>query len=100
MAYQDYNKNRRDPQVTAWLHSRRYRVARAAFLAEYPLCRLCEKEDRAVGATILSHVKAHNGDYDMFWDPTNWEGLCVSCHATVSAKCDGGYGNAKKEREE
>lgn len=31
----------------------------------------------------------------LFWDRTNWQGLCKQCHSRKTAAEDGGFGNAK-----
>jgi 5-methylcytosine-specific restriction protein A len=60
--------------------STRYRKARQGFLAKHPLCVECEKDGRTTGATVLDHVKPHRGNYELFWDSSNWQSLCIPCH--------------------
>ena len=36
--------------------------------------------DRLVPATVVDHIKPHRGDAKLFWDETNWQPLCKSCH--------------------
>ncbi|WP_400245601.1 HNH endonuclease [Niallia sp. JL1B1071] len=31
-------------------------------------------------ATVVDHIVPHRGDQDLFWDETNWQPLCKSCH--------------------
>ncbi|WP_144469068.1 HNH endonuclease signature motif containing protein, partial [Bacillus pumilus] len=35
----------------------------------------------------------HKGDKKLFWDSSNWQPLCASCHNRKTAKEDGGFGN-------
>ncbi len=39
-------------------------------------------------ATLVDHIKAHKGDMRLFWERSNWQPLCTSCH------------NSKKQRQE
>ncbi|TYB85523.1 HNH endonuclease signature motif containing protein [Oceaniovalibus sp. ACAM 378] len=31
-------------------------------------------------ATLVDHIVAHKGDMRLFWDRSNWQPLCTSCH--------------------
>ena len=64
-----------------WYDSVRWRKARAAFLCTHPLCVLCALVNRDTAATIVDHKKAHKGDYELFWNQDNWQGLCAPCHS-------------------
>lgn len=35
-----------------------------------------------VAAVIVDHIIPHKGDMELFWDESNWQGLCVSCHSS------------------
>jgi 5-methylcytosine-specific restriction enzyme A len=59
----------------------RWRKARIIFLNKNPLCVLCTKIGREEPATIVDHIKEHKGDPVLFWDETNWQGLCATCHS-------------------
>lgn len=37
-------------------------------------------------ATDLDHVRPHLGDYDAFWDQSNWSGKCKSRHSSKTAR--------------
>lgn len=67
--------------------------ARELFLKAYPLCAACEKEDVLRAATVVDHIIPHRGDEFLFWDESNWQPLCASCHSQKTAKEDGGFGN-------
>jgi 5-methylcytosine-specific restriction enzyme A len=56
--------------------TQRFKRARAAYLYEHPWCELCNKAP----AEVLDHIKPHKGDYELFWDIENWQGLCRVCH--------------------
>lgn len=64
-----------------WYDTVRWRKARASFLADHPLCNLCAKIGRDTAASIVDHIRPHEGDYNLFWDQTNWQSLCPTCHS-------------------
>lgn len=70
-------------------YGRRWRAARAAFLREHPLCRACEEKGLIVASTEVDHVVPHKGDRVLFWDRSNWQALCKTCHAAKTAREDG-----------
>ena len=54
----------------------RWDQERAAFLEVNPTCRRC-----STPATVVHHVRPHRGDMRLFWDRSNWQSLCVTCHS-------------------
>lgn len=76
------------------LYAGRWRKARLTFLAREPLCRACAKRGRTTAATEVDHEIPHKGDQALFWDTSNWQPLCNSCHSAKTAREDGGFGNA------
>ena len=58
-----------------------WQKAREAHLAEHPLCVRCEADGRAIAATVVDHIVPHRGDQRLFWDRTNWQSLCATCHS-------------------
>lgn len=58
----------------------RWRSARSRFLKVNPLCVKCKEEGKFNKATVVDHIKPHRGDKNLFWDETNWQSLCKSCH--------------------
>jgi 5-methylcytosine-specific restriction protein A len=61
--------------------------ARAAWLAEHPLCVECEREGRAVAATVVDHRIPHRGNQELFWaSETNWQSLCASHHGSKTGR--------------
>jgi 5-methylcytosine-specific restriction enzyme A len=63
-----------------------WRRARAAFLAQHPLCAACRALGRVVPATVVDHVVPHRGDQKLFWDQTNWAPACKPCHDAKTAR--------------
>ncbi|RKJ07590.1 HNH endonuclease, partial [Butyricicoccus sp. 1XD8-22] len=31
-------------------------------------------------ATVVDHIKPHQGDQSLFWNENNWQPLCKRCH--------------------
>ena len=58
----------------------RWKKARIRFLKAHPLCVECQKQGRLVRATVVDHITPHRGDAKLFWDESNWQSLCKSCH--------------------
>ena len=57
-----------------------WQKARKFFLKRHPWCIRCKAKGRLVPATVVDHIKPHRGDAKLFWDETNWQPLCKSCH--------------------
>ena len=70
------------------MYNTRWRKARVIFLKAHPLCAICNDI-----ATDVDHIISHKGNEKLFWDVTNWQALCHSCHSTKTNKEDGGFGN-------
>lgn len=46
------------------------------FLEAHPYCARC-----GARATITDHIIPHRGNSDLFWDESNLQALCWSCHS-------------------
>lgn len=66
----------------------RWQKARAAFLADNPLCVMCSQPDRPVAATVVDHIKPHKGNDALFWDESNWQALCSRCHSSTKQRIE------------
>lgn len=66
--------------MTNRLYGRRWRQARARYLARHPLCAYCEQQGRLRVATVVDHIRPHRGDLTLFWDESNWQALCATHH--------------------
>lgn len=58
----------------------RWRKARTRFLKVHTFCVTCKAEGNLVKAAVVDHVIPHRGDEKLFWDESNWQALCKSCH--------------------
>ena len=63
-------------------YNSRWRAARTRFLKAYPLCAKCLENGCLEKATVVDHIVPHRGDRKLFWDESNWQALCKSCHDT------------------
>lgn len=79
-------------------YGHRWRVYRAGFLLEYPLCGQgpdaaaalvgsCKAEGRPTAANVVDHIVDHKGDEEKFWDPKNHRASCKPHH---DARIDAG----------
>lgn len=78
---------------TALYDSPLWRRARRAHLAAHPLCVTCEAMGVLRPATVLDH-KVPVRDGADFFEASNHQGLCASCHAKKSAK----EGHARRKK--
>lgn len=76
-------------------YTSRWRVYRALYLKQNPLCVECMKEYKYVPATVVDHIIPHKGDKKLFWDKNNHQTLCKHCHDVKTAREDGGFGNIR-----
>ena len=71
------------PSASARGYDRTWRQARADYLMRNPTCRKC-----AAPATVVDHIQPHKGNMALFWNPANWQPLCVSCHSRIKQSED------------
>ena len=64
----------------------RWQKASRLYLKRNPLCAECQAEGRVTPAEAVDHIIPHRGDYDLFWDSSNWQGLCTYHHNRKSQK--------------
>lgn len=78
-----YSQHIRDPEAQAFYHSRRWKLARAAKLAESPICSQCRRE----WARHVHHRKplAQCTDTERT-DPRVLMAVCPDCHNTLEAE--------------
>lgn len=75
----------------------KWRKYRVRFLRKNPLCVLCKEEGKITPATDVDHVIPVIGPSDsLFWDESNHQALCHSCHSKKTASENGGFGNKKR----
>jgi 5-methylcytosine-specific restriction protein A len=84
---------------TARGYGYKWQQARERYLSEHPFCAYCLRDagitataladiglqclSKGLGlpyASVVDHIRAHRGDMALFWDETNWQGLCRPHH--------------------
>jgi 5-methylcytosine-specific restriction protein A len=75
-------------------NSAAWRALRAQVLFDEPLCRECQRQGVVTPASVVDHVDgdSHNNER------SNLAPTCASCHSLLTAKHDGGFGNARRAR--
>lgn len=68
----------RRPSARRRGYNRKWEQARAAFLAQHPVC--CMPRCGAP-ATHVDHIVPHRGNAKLFWRRSNWQPMCASCHS-------------------
>jgi 5-methylcytosine-specific restriction protein A len=56
------------------------------YLYRHPLCVNCHDQGYLEPATVVDHIQPHRGDQALFWDPSNWQALCKTCHDRKTAQ--------------
>lgn len=69
-------------------YGHKWRLARAAFLEQNPLCVMHEARGELVPAAVVDHKTPHRGDMGLFWRRSNWQALCKRCHDFKTATED------------
>ena len=84
-----------------------WRKAREGYLKKHPFCVMClatagieaqTLEDVIIACTAkridtpwantVDHKIAHRGDMTIFWDKTQWQSLCSTCHNSHAQRRD------------
>jgi 5-methylcytosine-specific restriction enzyme A len=78
--------DRQRPSAARRGYGPRWRRARAAYLAQHPLCVRCHEAGHLEPATIVDHRVPHRGNPVLFWDEGNWAALCKPCHDAKTAR--------------
>lgn len=74
-----------------WRHlykTKRWLRLRMWQLAHHPLCAWCRKKNRLVRATVVHHVKRHEGHEGLFFDSENLASLCKPCHDSTAQQIE------------
>ncbi|WP_448680005.1 HNH endonuclease [Pseudomonas nicosulfuronedens] len=81
MAQADANSWRSGKNANERGYTYQWQQARERYFAKHPLCVHCQANGKVVVATDLDHKVPHRGNESLFWDESNWQGLCKSCHS-------------------
>lgn len=75
-------------KYSQWYSQRRWRAMRLRQLQREPICRYCAESSIVEVATHVDHIKPHRGDESLFWDESNLQSLCATCHSSVKQSAD------------
>ena len=78
---QDSSSDAHRPSANDRGYTYQWHKERKKFLAENPWCSECLKRGIYTPATEVDHVKPHKGNQELFWDRSNWDSKCKSCHS-------------------
>jgi 5-methylcytosine-specific restriction enzyme A len=67
----------------------RWRTFRAWFLAQHPLCLMCEETGRVVPANEVDHTKGRREYPELAFDEDNCRSLCKHHHSQRTARDQG-----------
>jgi len=68
---------------TSRLYTYKWQKASKDFLAKHPLCSCPDCDEgrkRVTLATVVDHHIPHRGDFERFWDRSNWRAMAKPCH--------------------
>ena len=77
------------------LYSKRWNRTSKLFREYNPWCVACgalaagtikDENGREVPLGVVDHIVPHRGDVILFWDQSNWQTLCSTCHNRKSAR--------------
>jgi 5-methylcytosine-specific restriction protein A len=92
VAQQEQARNRNEPW-RKWYHRAHWRRLRGLVLARDPICTICNR----AASNVADHKRPHKGDWALFCDMNNLQGVCKPCHDLKTATEDGGFGSAPKD---
>jgi 5-methylcytosine-specific restriction protein A len=71
---------RSDNAWRGWYKLAKWAKLRKAVLDDQPHCVMCLERGRFVLANVVDHIRPHRGDWSLFFDRTNLQSLCETCH--------------------
>ena len=91
-----YSRFDRDKEMQLFYKSKAWRMLRASYLEEHPLCEECQRNGRLKPAEMVDHiVPIKQGGEPL--DTSNLQALCWSCHSIKSHQ-DGSMSNTPFKR--
>lgn len=77
----------RHQQGSTSYHSAKWKRASARFRAAHPFCVNADKglPTCTLATDVTDHRIPHESDVTLFWDPSNWQPMCASCHSAKTA---------------
>jgi 5-methylcytosine-specific restriction protein A len=77
----------RDQHWRKWYKTARWQRLRWQVLERDQFtCRLCSQIEVDTSQLVGDHITAHRGDAALFWDDTNLQCLCKTCHDSIKQR--------------
>ena len=73
-----HKKNKKEKS----LYGYKWQQGSTAFRKANPFCAKCG----SIFNTVVDHIRPHRGDKKLFWDRSNWQVLCQTCHGQKSSR--------------
>lgn len=77
------------PPWKQWYKTARWRALRLKiFLRDLYTCqnKECGRLESNTALLVCDHIKPHRGNVHLFWDETNLQTLCKTCHDTIKQR--------------
>lgn len=76
------------PSYVRWYKTAAWRRLRLWQLKREPLCRFCKREGLVTAGRVVDHITRHRGDMEKFFDKSNLQTLCDSCHSSTKQRME------------
>lgn len=86
-------KRRQSSEWHELYNSARWRKARQEFLNAFPFCVVCGEP-----AKVVDHIRPHRGNIELFYNPDNWQPLCITHHNAKTLQENGYFHKKPLER--
>jgi 5-methylcytosine-specific restriction protein A len=71
----------RQKKTTSRGYGHEWSKASKSYLLTHDECADC-----GMDAKVVDHIIPHRGDHTLFWDVSNWQPLCKSCHSRKTSR--------------
>ena len=75
-------RTRYNADTRKWYSTTAWQLLRALTLEKQPICVECSTN----ASTICDHITPHRGDYALFFNAANLQGMCKDCHGRKTAR--------------
>jgi len=96
----EYRSSEHKKEAARLYRTGQWQALRRQQLTLLPFCAECLKAGKYTLASEVDHVVPHRNDPQLFFDPSNLQSLCHSCHSIKTAREDGGFGRARSAAED
>lgn len=76
------------PPWVGWYKTSAWQKLRRKVLARDPLCKFCAKKGIVTAGNTVDHIKPHRGKMELFFEITNLQTLCKSCHSSTKQRIE------------